>query len=483
METQSVKVRFAPAPTGMMHLGNIRTALMNYLYARAHDGTFVLRIEDTDPERNFDPGGVIIRDDLAWLDITYDEGPGVGGHNAPYLQSERSDLYEDVRQQLEEKGEIYRCFCTTEELDKKRERQRALRLPPRYDRTCANLSEEEIQKQLEHGAAFVWRLRLNHDKVITITDLARGTITFELKNFSDFPITRQNGTFTFMFANFVDDMLMGITHVLRGEDHLTNTAGQAALFDALDKPMPIFWHMPILCNIDGKKLSKRDFGFSLRDLKEAGFLPEAIDNYLATIGSSFAEEIMPLKQLATQVKFGQSAAAQIKYDVDKLKWFNHQWIISYPPEKLAQACRSFVEARYPDAKKTEDARLAELLQTIKSDLTTLADSANALAFVFNTPQPSEADVRACISPEHRATIAQIVSNHLDNIADANTFAAAIKKDAKEQGVPLKELFWFVRLALTGKTNGPAIGDLIVMLNANESRKRITWTLESLGRVG
>ena len=235
VEQKSVKVRFAPAPTGMMHLGNIRTALMNYLYARAHNGTFVLRIEDTDPERNFDPGGVIIRDDLAWLGITYDEGPGVGGPNGPYLQSERGDLYEGVRKQLEEKGEIYRCFCTTEELDKKRDRQRALHLPPRYDRTCANLSTEEIQRHLSEGTAFVWRLRLNHDKVITITDLARGTISFELKNFSDFPITRQDGTCTFMFANFVDDMLMGITHVLRGEDHLTNTAGQAALFDLLGK--------------------------------------------------------------------------------------------------------------------------------------------------------------------------------------------------------------------------------------------------------
>jgi len=474
-----VKVRFAPAPTGMMHLGNARTALMNYLYARAHNGISVLRIEDTDPERNFDPGGAIIQDDLAWLGLTYDQGPGIGGPDAPYLQSERTDLYKQVRQTLEESGAIYRCFCSTETLDKKRERQKALRLPPRYDRTCCNLSAEQIQEQVVAGTPFIWRLRLNHEKTITITDLARGTITFELKNFSDFPLTRQDRTFTFMFANFVDDMLMGITHVLRGEDHLTNTAGQAALFDALQKPLPIFWHMPILCNLDGKKLSKRDFGFSLRDLKEAGFLPEAIDNYLATIGSSFGEEIMPLDTLAQKMRFGQNAAAQIKYDVDKLKWINHQWITRYTPEQLARVCRPFLQEHYANVAQLDDAQLAALLQSIKSDLNTLVDCVGALAFYFESPQISEADVRACTSPEHRDAIKEIVRSNLAMLSDATAFATAIKKEAQTKKIPLKELFWFTRLALTGMTNGPAIHDLVGMLGKNEAEKRIMHALELL----
>jgi len=455
---------------------------MNYLFARKNDGIFVLRIEDTDRERNFDPGGVKIKEDLAWLTLTYDEGPGTGGPDAPYLQSERTEYYEKVRQELQNSGAIYRCFCSQEELEKKRERQKALRMPPRYDRTCYRLSNEEVKEQIARGVPHVWRLYLDHEKTITITDLARGPISFELKNFSDFPITRQDGSFTFMFANFVDDMLMGITHVLRGEDHLSNTAGQAALFDALGKTSPIFWHMPILCNLDGKKLSKRDFGFSLRDLKDAGFLPEAIINYLATIGSSFTQEIMPLEQLIQNVPLGQSTAAQIKYDVEKLRWINHQWIVSYPPEQLAQACRPFLQEHYPDVQEINNTRLGELLQTISSDLTTLADSVNALAFYFKPPQSTEADVRACTSPENRAAIAQIINAHLDTIEHGNDFVATVKKEIATKKVPLKELFWFLRLALTGKTNGPAIHDLIAMLGSDESRVRIAHSLELLKRI-
>ena len=305
MNIGHVRVRFAPSPTGFMHLGNVRAALVNYLFARQKNGTFILRIEDTDQQRNVDPEGRQIIADLNWLNLTYQEGPLVGGPYAPYYQSERTPLYQEHLELLKKQARVYRCFCTAEELEKKRQRQLALKMPPRYDRACLKLSAQEIEKNLAEHKPFIWRFKLS-DQIIQVTDLARGTITYDLKHFSDFPLTRQDGSFTFIFANFVDDLTMKISHIFRGEDHLSNTGVQAALYEAFSAPLPLFWHLPIMSNAEGKKLSKRDFGFSLNDLRTAGFLPEAIDNYLAIIGGgTFTQEIMSLEELAKNLDFSK----------------------------------------------------------------------------------------------------------------------------------------------------------------------------------
>lgn len=480
MSASSVRVRFAPSPTGIMHIGNSRTALLNYLFAQQKDGTFVLRIEDTDPSRNFDPGAKTILSDLEWLSLSSDEGPIKGGPFAPYFQSERHKLYQEKLDQLKKEEFVYPCFCTEQELEKRRERQRALKLPPRYDRTCLNLPKETVEKQLKEGLPHIWRMKLDHDKSVTITDLSRGPVTFELKNFSDFPLTRADGTFTFMFANFVDDMLMKITHVFRGEDHQTNTAGQAVLYEAFGAPMPIFWHMPILCNIDGKKLSKRDFGFSLHDLRDTGYLPEAINNYLAIIGGSYKNEIMNLQQLAHALNFDNPhSTGKIKYDVEKLRWVNHQWIQKFDPAELANRVKSFLIAAYPAAKSIENSRLAEITQLIKTDLCTLKDAVDALKFYFEKPELSSGSVEACVEKEYRSPLKKLIQEHLSQIDDVNAFLDALKKEAKEQGIPLKQFFWFLRLALTGKVNGPSIHDLILILGTKESTQRITKAIQLL----
>src|SRR5690606_22490435 len=217
-----------------------------------------------------------------------------------------------------------------------------------------------------------------------------------------------DGSFTFMFANFVDDCAMNITHVFRGEDHLSNTANQAAMFDALNIPLPIYWHMPILCNLEGKKLSKRDFGFSLRDLKDAGFLPEAINNYVAIIGSSFKEEIMPIESLVTAFNFDSiHAAGRITYDLEKLKWVNKNWITLYKPEELTTLCRPFLENSYPIAHKVDNKALTSLLQTIKSEMITLNDSIGALEFYFVELNITVATINACIPESSRTLIKEI----------------------------------------------------------------------------
>lgn len=477
-----IRVRFAPSPTGMMHLGNVRAALINFLFASQKKGTFILRIEDTDAQRMFDPEAQKIIEDLRWLGLTYDEGPHVGGPHAPYYQSARTDLYEQQRTVFEEKKLIYRCFCTEQELEKKRLRQQALKLPPRYDRSCLALPQTEINRLLAENVPYIWRFKCDHNLSVTITDLAYGNITFDMANFSDFAITRTDSSFTFIFANFVDDYLMDITHIFRGADHLSNTANQAALFHAINAPLPTYWHLPILVNLEGKKLSKRDFGFSLRDLKDAGFLPEAVANYVSIIGGSYKDEIMSLDELATHFNFNSiNSSSHITYDVEKLKWINKSWINRYQPEQLTKECRPHLEAAYGDAaKQLSQATLTNLIQTIKSELTTTCDVVNALEFYFTKPQTILVDIEACIPQSAYAPLKTIITAHKELLlTNESEFTPQIKLAAKNIGLSLKELFWFLRLAMMGKTNGPGIHELISMLGGKEAIARIEKTLELL----
>jgi len=473
MNNSPIRVRFAPSPTGMMHLGGVRTALMNYLFAQQKGGAFVLRIEDTDTERNYDPTAQKIIADLTWLGLTYNEGPIVGGLHKPYFQSMRDQIYQERLAELSNSGKAYRCFCTQEELEKKRVRQIALKTPPRYDRTCLGLTEQQINHNLEQKTSFIWRVKLDKEGTISIQDLSHGTITFDLKNFSDFPLTRENGTCTFMFANFVDDMMMQISHVIRGEDHLTNTAGQAMLYKAFDYPLPLFWHVPILCSIEGKKLSKRDFGFSLVDLKDAGYLPEAIVNYLAIIGSSFTQEFMSLEELSKNFNFdSMNSTGQIKYDVEKLKWFNHKWINHISDDELAIRCLPFLLATYPTAKIIEQNTLARLIKAVKTDLVTLQDITKVLEFYFKAPTVTHQDIAQHITNQHDClVIANLISDVLPTL-DTAIFTDTVKKASQAQNISLKDTWTFVRMALTGLPKGLGINDLIEVLGIDEIKTRL-----------
>ncbi len=464
MSNKNYRLRFAPAPTGMMHLGNVRTALMNFLFAKQNNAAFVLRVEDTDPSRNFDPQAKQIMADLAWLGITFDEGP--------FFQSQRTETYKEKLEQLIKSNHVYRCFCSEDELNKKRVRQRALRTAPRYDRACAKLSDGEIKKRLENNDSFIWRLKLDHDKTITISDLARDNIVFECKNFSDFPLTRSDGTFTFMFANCIDDITMNITHVFRGEDHLSNTAGQAALFEIFNQPLPTFWHMPILCNIDGKKLSKRDFGFSLVDLKKEGYLPEALVNYLAMTGTSFSHKLKTLEQLTGEYNFTNiHGSGQIKYDPQQLILLNKKWIQHLDNDDLATRCSSYLKEEIEKANLSQE-RLAHLLSFAKSEMSRLADCKKALAPIINIPNISAELFIEHVSADTLAIIIPIIKAHMNTLDNPNAFVKAIKHAAYESDIKLRQLFYFLRLALMGNVQGYGIFELISMLGKQESTERL-----------
>jgi len=473
MATTPIRVRFAPSPTGDLHLGNIRAALLNYLFARQHDGVFILRIEDTDVQRNLDESGYTIVTDLHDLGIDFDEGPGRPGNYGPYLQSERVGLYKKHLADLVELQKVYRCFCTKEELDAKRKQLLSLGKPPRYDRTCLHLSDDHIKEKLVSKQPFIWRLKLNSDAVYELATMERGTIPFEMKHFSDFALTRPDESFTFLFTNFIDDWLMGITHVIRGEDHLSNTAMQAALFDALAVPLPIFWHLPMLCNNEGKKLSKRDHGFSLHDLRQHGYLAQAIGNYLAVAGGSFAQEVQSVNELVQSFDFSKvHATGPIKYDRDKLTWFNHQWIMKLSIEKLVEKVKPFLHQQVPSSKETNDAILARLLEPVQCEIKLLSDIGDILRFYFEPPPPSRLVIEEEVGKDMSVIVLTLIKESLASSTNLEELLPLIKADAKKQNLKLRDVFGTVRYLLTGSFQGIGIRELFKMLEEDEVRRRL-----------
>jgi nondiscriminating glutamyl-tRNA synthetase len=471
MTVSTIRVRFAPSPTGFMHLGNVRSALINYLFARQKGGTFILRIEDTDPERNVDPKATRIMSDLAWLNISFDEGPLKDASYGPYFQSKRISLYTEALNRLKDKNAIYPCFCSSEELEKKRHRQIALKQPPRYDRTCLALSKEKIKECFDQNTPFIWRFILDHTKTVTFYDLAHKTMQFELKHFSDIPLTRQDGSFTFLFANFVDDVAMKITHVFRGEDHLTNTAVQIALYEAYQEAIPVYYHLPILCNVTGKKLSKRDFGFSLTDLQEAGFLPEAITNYLAIIGHSVPKEIMTSQEMIDTHNFDHlSSTGHIKYDVEKLRWVNHQWIKEYDIDKLVELCKPYIYAHLPQLKNLDHEKLKALISPIKNELVTLKESVELLAFVTQRPLLDMSLLESYNLSSSKEALKKVIPQLISG--NSHDGVLALKAVCIEYSCAVKDIYSLVRLALTGSVKGPAINDLLGMLSKTEIKFRL-----------
>lgn len=465
-----VRTRFAPSPTGIMHIGNVRAALLNYLFAKQSNGTFLLRIEDTDQQRNLEHATQSIIKHLNWLNLQFSEGPEVGGNFGPYFQSQRLSIYQEYLKKLEQKQLVYCCFCTPEELEVRRNRQIAMKRPPRYESNCAKLSSLEVTQKLETKTPHIWRMKIDSSKKVSFKDMARGILEFDLQHFSDVPLTREDGTFTFIFANCVDDITMQISHVFRGEEHLSNTVSQTVLYQALDATVPTFWHLPILCNLDGKKLSKRDKGFSLDDVEQQGFLAEAVCNYLGILGTSFEKEIMTLDEMSATYKFDHlHGISQIRYDVEKLTWMNHKWIASYQTEKLTDLCKPFLAKNY-DLSSTSDQTLHTLIKSIQNDLHTLAESVELLKFYF---------IKPTIVPDNFSDIVNstdfsIIQNLLQNepISDWNSFLTVMKDKVKIAGIADKSLYAVLRILLTGSPKGMQLNDLLGCLGEKEFFARL-----------
>lgn len=470
----AVRVRFAPSPTGHLHIGNARTAILNWIFARKHNGVFVLRIEDTDAERSTDASEQSILEDLRWLGLNWDEGPEEGGEFGPYRQSQRLPLYQSYLNVLRESGQIYPCYCTDVELEAKRQAALQRGENPRYDQRCLSLSAPEIEAFEAEGRRPVWRLRARRGE-IKWDDLLKGEISFDSEYFGDFVIMRPDGTPVYNFAAAVDDGLMKITHVIRGDDHVSNTPKQILLYEALGWPIPKFCHIPMILGPDRTRLSKRHGATSVEELRSKGYLPKALVNFLSLLSwsSESGEEVLSLERLIDEFDIFRMSKSPAVFDLVKLNWMNGVYIREMELTELVQAAQPFLH-NYP-FEISDKEKLMGALALVREGVETLSQLPEALEPFFR-PQIQLADGEAIeISAKDSSqkiywAFLRALQNY-DNF-DSGTFRLIMKQVQKETGMMGKDLWVPIRVALTGKVHGPDLPASAEILGKEKCEKFI-----------
>ncbi len=464
------RVRFAPSPTGQLHLGSARTAVLNWLFCRSTGGQFVLRIEDTDPVRSKAEFEESVLVDLHWLGLSWDEGPDIGGPHAPYRQSTRGDIYREHADRLVGEGKAYPCYCTAEELEEKKRLALAEGRPPLYDRTCLRLSPEERARLEAEGRRPVLRFQIP-DGDVEFEDLIRGRVEFSSEVLGDFIILRSDGSAGFNFSVVVDDATMGITHVIRGEDHLTNTARHTLLFRALGYPLPVFAHHSLLFGPDGTKLSKRHGATTVRQYREAGFLPEAIVNYLALLSWAppGGQEVMRPEELTAAFSLEGLSGSPAIFDRPKLEWLNGRHMRSLSREALAEDARPFAGAW------ANDARFPEMVESVKDNLVTLDELPDYLG-VYRSEMTMTPEARQILDGDKTSSaltlfIEMLEDRRFDALEEADQAAHDFIAGLKEKGIPTKEVLMPVRAAISGRTRGPSLTYLLHILGREECLRR------------
>ncbi|MCG6864511.1 MAG: glutamate--tRNA ligase [Thiogranum sp.] len=474
MSEPRVKARFAPSPTGEIHLGNLRTALFNFLYAAGHDGVFLLRIEDTDKERSRPEYAQALMDELKWLGLGWQEGPDAGGDHGPYYQAWRLDIYREYYDALAASGAIYPCFCSDTQLKLARKAQRTAGLPPRYPGTCANLSEQEVRQKLADGAKPTWRFRVPAGERVEFDDLVRGVQRFSSDDIGDFIVRRSDGTPAFFFSNAVDDALMGVSHVLRGEDHLTNTPRQLMILRALGLPAPVYGHLSLLVGDDGSPLSKRHGSRSVRQLREEGYMPGGLLNYLARLGHSYAsDDFLGLDGLAEGFALQRLGTAPARYDEAQLRYWQKQAVAGASTQSLLDWFRQSEAGRGLSADWSEE-RLIALLEVVHDNVEMPADVGQWLQRLSVPQLPvGEAEGRV-LAAAGRVFFETAVDLLGAFPGDFREFAKAVGAATGARG---KSLFMPLRVALTGVTHGPEMGGLWAWLGPDICRERLLAALD------
>jgi len=456
-------VRFAPSPTGHLHIGGARTAIFNWLFARHNKGRFVLRIEDTDRTRSTDEAIEEILEALSWLGLDWDEGP--------YRQTERMDIYRKEAERLVAEGKAYYCYCTPEELEKIREESREKFGVPKYDGRCRNRTEPR------EGVKPVIRFKANLEGETVFNDLIKGEIRYPNSQLDDFIIVRSDGTPTYNFVVVVDDALMGITHVIRGDDHLNNTPKQIQLYQALGYEIPAFAHVPMILGPDKAKLSKRHGATSVLAYRDEGYLPEALFNFLVRLGWSHGDrEIFSkeeLIELFTLEGVGRSPAV---FNPDKLLWLNHHYIKTYPVDRLAELLKEFLvkEGIVEDASSIDDDWLKEVVVAFRERSKTLKEMARSCAFLFKAPEEYDPRGVKKFFKKEVADYLDAVASELERLDEFTPegIEEAFKKVLDELGIKLKAVAQPVRIAITGRTVSPGLHEIIYLVGKEESVRRI-----------
>ncbi len=491
---EGIRVRFAPSPTGYLHIGGARTALFNYLYARRHGGTFVLRVEDTDRERSTPEAVQAIFEGMRYLGLDWDEGPEKGGDYGPYFQSERDSIYDELVESLLAKGKAYPCFCTRERLDELRASQMEAKTRVGYDRLCRDLDPEEVKRRQEAGEPYVIRFKVE-EGTVRIPDLIRGEVKFKNEEIDDFIIRRADGTCVYNLAVVGDDSGMKITHVIRGEDHLTNTAKQVLLFEALDLPVPKYAHIPLIFGPKRQKLSKRHGAVSVTEYDEKGYLPEAMLNFLARMGWSFddKEEIFSHDDLIEKFSLESISKSGAMYDVKKLEHLGSHWMRLRPTEEVLEMVLPRLVARSyltEEQAQQDRERLFHRVELEKERRSTLEEICDNIAFYFCAIE--ELEPKALKSLKKQEGIAELLSkfaSKIESVFGESDLQARIKavENAltaflEEEDVSLKQLAPGIRAVLTGRPNTPPLFDLIALMDQAPCLQRLSsadqWLSES-----
>ncbi len=486
--SDQIRVRFAPSPTGRLHIGGARTAIYNWAFARANGGTFVLRIDDTDPERSTKENTEQILRSMRWLGLDWDEGPEVGGEHGPYFQTQRADRYRAALQRLIDSGDAYPCFCTPEELEASRKaaQDRGDSFQG-YQRTCRDLDPAEARARVEAGEPHVWRLRVPDGRgTIVVDDAVHGPCRFEAKELDDMVLMRSDGTPTYNFATVVDDGEMGITHIIRGDDHLSNTPRQILVFEALGYPVPTFAHLSMILGPDGKKLSKRHGATSVEEYRDRGFLPEATVNYLALLGWSLDGEttIVPPSEVAKHFSLDRISKNPSVFDEEKLAWMNGEYLMAMDDASFSQrvlvpqlAAAGLVEE---GAYAGREAWFDLLSSILKPRTKLMGDVVDKARFLFGELSYDEASVAKNLAKEGVRPVLEAARAALAALPEdgwtADAIDAALEPLPEQLGAGKRKVFQAVRVAECGNQVSPPLGASMELLGREEALKRLADAL-------
>ncbi len=474
-DTQVVRTRMAPSPTGEMHVGSLATLLKNYAFARKHGGSFILRIEDTDKVREV-PGAVQrIQSVITAYGLDWDEGPGVGGPHSPYLQSERLDTYKQAAENLVKSDKAYYCFCSEERLTAVNDQLKAQKLPPMYDRHCRNLTAEEVQTKLAAGAESVIRLKVPDDQQITFTDWIRGEITIPSNSVNDQVLLKSDGFPTYHLAVVVDDHEMEITHIMRGEEWISSTPKHILLYDAFNWPKPVYAHIPVFLNPDGQgKMSKRKGDVSAQSFLDRGYLPEAMLNFFMILGWTPQDqrEILTLSEYIAEFDPRDLSAKSVVFDLQKLDWLNGVYIRQLSETELWQRLTPFIPADFPQEKSSQ------ILALVRERLTTLADFEGLTYFFYRPAKPSLELLLKKVEP---ALVTSQLNQLRDKMSELTSWTvpaieAACRTLQEEQLWKKSQFFMLIRVAVTGEDKTPPLFETMAVIDQTTIIERLNQSL-------
>jgi len=479
-ENNNIRLRFAPSPTGFLHIGNLRSALFGYFIAKSQKGKFILRLEDTDQKREVEGALDKLLEIFNWLNIKFDEGPKQGGNYGPYIQTQRLDKYQKLANELIEKGGAYRCFCTSERLEKMREDQQAQKLPPRYDRCCRDLSPSQIEEKLKNGESFVIRQKMPLEGEVIVFDEIRGEIKFPAKDLDDHVLIKSNGVPTYQFASVVDDHLMEISHVTRGDEWLPSFPKNILLYQAFNWQPPKFIHLPLILNKTGGKLSKRQGDVFVEEYKEKGYLPEAIINFCALLGwhPKNDREILTLSEIEKEFKLSDIGASPAVFDEEKLDYLNGYYIRQKTTAEFKPLINSYFQK---EGIKIDEEKLEKIIAISKERLKKLSDIVEISAFVLNLPDYNQ-DLLAFkkLTKEKALENLKEIYKFLENIPEDSWKIKQLEEKIftfiKEKDGKNGDYLWPLRVALSGLQNSPSPFEIAWALGKKESLERIKLSL-------